>query len=127
MAPGARRWSFAAALLAASLTAAGAAAARPHAYASSAVGVGAREFRFAVYRATVPAGTVSFDVTNYGEDAHDLVVLDRRGRVIGRTGKVRAGAHGVVSVRLAPGTYRLRCDLANHARLGMHATIRVVR
>ena len=118
------------ALVAASLAAAGVAAAAQHgahAARATAVGVGAREFRFAVYRASVPAGGVRFNVTNYGEDGHDLVVLDRRGRRLASSGEVRSGAQASVAVHLAPGTYRLRCDLADHARRGMHTTIRVTR
>jgi plastocyanin len=117
------------ALVAAALAAAGVATAAPHAHAarSTAVGIGAREYRFAVYRASVPAGSVRFNVTNYGEDGHDLVVLDRRGQALASSGEVRSGAQASVAVRLAPGTYRLRCDLADHARRGMHTTIRVTR
>jgi plastocyanin len=94
---------------------------------ATAVGVGAREFRFAVYRASVPKGTVRFNVTNRGEDGHDLVVLDRRGRELARSPEVRPGRQASVQVRLAPGSYRLRCDLADHAARGMQATIRVTR
>jgi plastocyanin len=129
MTPGARHLTIVVALLAAPLALAGVAAARRPARMAraSAVGIGAREFRFAIYRASVPAGRVSFNVTNYGEDGHDLVVLDRRGRTLARSGEVRSGAQASVAVGLAPGTYRLRCDLADHARRGMHTTIRVTR
>ena len=50
------------------LAAPAAAAARP-----TAVGVGEREWRIALYRPWVPAGLVKFNVRNFGEDGHDLV------------------------------------------------------
>jgi plastocyanin len=102
--------------------------ARPHPRpAATAVGVGEREFRLAVYRTTAPAGVVRFDVANYGEDKHDFVVRDRRGREVATSGALRSGRRVVVSARLGPGTYRLRCEIADHARRGMRATIRVAR
>ncbi len=94
---------------------------------TTAVGVGAREYRFAEYRASVPRGVVRFDLTNYGEDGHDLVVETRGGRVLARTGKVKAGRRAVLQLRLAAGTYRLVCDLADHEARGMHTTLRVTR
>lgn len=94
---------------------------------STAVGVAAREFRLSVYRPRVPVGEVRFNLTNYGEDTHDLVVRDARGRVRGRSADVRPGRRVVVAVRLGRGTYRLSCDVADHARLGMRATVKVVR
>ncbi len=117
---------LATALLVAAVLAAPTADAR-HRTPTTAVGVGAREYRLAAYRASVPRGVVRFYLTNYGEDGHDLVVETRAGRVLGRTGKVRSGRGATLQLRLAPGTYRLVCDLANHEALGMHTTLRVTR
>ncbi|HXE43911.1 MAG TPA: hypothetical protein VN635_01825 [Conexibacter sp.] len=120
--------ALAAALVAAALgvgAAAGAGTARLAR--TTAVGIGAREYRFAVYRARVRRGTVRFDLTNYGQDVHDLVVETRGGRRLGRTGRVRSRSRATLALRLAPGTYRLVCDLANHAARGMRTTIRVTR
>lgn len=94
---------------------------------ATAVGVSAREYRFGVYRASVPRGVVRFNLANYGEDGHDLVVLDRAGRELARSQEVRAGQRTSLSVRLSPGTYRLRCDVADHARRGMRASLQVTR
>jgi plastocyanin len=101
------------------------AAARPKR--STAVGVGAREFRLAVYRPRVRAGEVRFNLANYGEDAHDLVVRDGSGRVRGRSAEVRPGRRTTLTVRLGRGGYRLSCDVADHAQLGMRASLKVVR
>jgi plastocyanin len=95
--------------------------------APTSVGVSAREFRFAAYRTTAPHGVVRFNLANYGEDGHDLVVQTRGGRDLGRTGEVKSGKRTTLQLRLAPGTYRLICDLADHEARGMRATFRVTR
>ena len=95
--------------------------------APTAVGVSAREYRFAAYRTSAPKGVVRFNLANYGEDGHDLVVQTRGGRELGRTGEVRSGRRTTLQLRLAPGTYRLVCDLADHAVRGMRTTFRVTR
>ncbi len=100
-------------------------AAKPRRPPTTAVGVGEREFRLAAYRTSVPAGTVRFNVANEGEDVHDLVVRSKSGRRLARSIQVRPGSRTTLSVKLPPGTYTLLCDLANHAALGMHTTIRV--
>jgi plastocyanin len=94
---------------------------------TTSVGVSAREYRLAAYRASVPRGVVRFNLANYGEDGHDLVVEARDGRDLARTGEVRAGKRTTLQLRLAPGTYRLVCDLADHAARGMVTTLRVTR
>lgn len=114
-----------AALLAALLAAGSADARRP--LPTTSVGVGAREYRLAAYRTSVPRGTVRFNLANYGEDGHDLVVRTRGGRELGRTGEVRAGRRATLQLRLAPGTYRLVCDLADHEARGMRTTVTVTR
>ncbi len=117
---------LAAASLAALLTIASNADARRRPPAT-AVGVGAREYRLAAYRTAVPHGVVRFNLANYGEDGHDLVVETRDGRDLARSGEVRAGRRASVQVRLAPGSYQLVCDLADHEARGMRTTIRVTR
>ncbi len=133
MASLARRLSFLVALVAALTVADGFASATAHPAhptapaRATAVGIGEREFRLAVYRASAPAGVVRFNVTNYGEDKHDLVIRDRHGRKLATSGVVLSGGRIVVATHLRPGTYRLRCELADHARRGMRTTIRIVR
>jgi hypothetical protein len=107
------------------LATASAADARPAT--STAVGVSAREYRLAAYRASVPKGLVRFNLANYGEDGHDLVVRTRGGREVGRTGEVRSGKRSTLQLRLAPGAYRLICDLADHEARGMVTALRVTR
>jgi Cupredoxin-like domain len=95
--------------------------------ATTSVGVGAREYRLAAYRTSVPKGLVRFNLANYGEDGHDLVVETRDGHDVGRTGEVRSGRRTTLQLRLAPGSYRLICDLADHEARGMVTVLRVTR
>ncbi len=94
---------------------------------TTSVGVSAREYRLAAYRTTVPKGIVRLNLANYGEDGHDLVVRTRGGRDVGRIAEVRSGRRATLQLRLAPGTYRLICDLADHEVRGMVTTLRVTR
>ena len=103
------------------LAAPAAAAARP-----TAVGVGEREWRIALYRPWVPAGLVKFNVKNFGEDGHDLVVRNARGRTRARLPEIGAGETATVTGRLMrPGRYTVLCSLPGHAELGMRAVLRV--
>ncbi|HEU4656909.1 MAG TPA: plastocyanin/azurin family copper-binding protein [Capillimicrobium sp.] len=105
----------------AALLAAGAVAAFP-----TSVGVSAREYRFAVYRPTVPAGAVALNVHNYGEDDHDVVVRGPRGYTSPVSGDIDPGATLRFEVTLPRrGTYRLVCTKPGHRALGMTATLRV--
>jgi plastocyanin len=110
------------AIAAALLAAAPAAAAPPR---ETAVGVSAREFSVSLYRAKVRPGTVKLNITNFGEDGHNLVVT-RGPRVFGATPEIRAGDRGVLRVKLSRrGTYTLVCTIADHEQLGMRAKLRV--
>jgi hypothetical protein len=93
------------------------------------VGLGMREYRFSLYRPTVHAGSVVFNMTNFGEDKHNLRLSGPHGyrssvspEVEPFGGKVRFTVH----LRRA-GTYRLVCLEPGHAAKGMKATLRVVR
>jgi plastocyanin len=104
------------------------ASATPHAARSTAVGVSEREYRIGVYRRTVAPGTVRFNVTNFGQDAHALTVTTRRGTVIATSPEIRSERQATLKVRLTrPGTYRLLCLKLDHAARGMRATVVVRR
>ena len=93
---------------------------------ATAVGVSEREFRISPYRRSVPPGAVKFNVKNFGEDAHDLVVFSPKGRTLGTTGEIGAGDQAVLRVKLrTPGVYRLVCTQADHAARGMKSRITV--
>jgi plastocyanin len=91
------------------------------------VGLGMREYRFSVYRPTVHAGALVFNMTNFGEDAHNLRITGPGGYrsavsrdVMPFGGRLRFTVH----LRRA-GLYRLVCLKPGHAAKGMKATIRV--
>ena len=105
---------------------AGGAAAGPLDATGTAVGVSEREFRISPYRRTVPPGAVRFNVRNFGEDVHDLVVVSPRGRRIGSSGEIGAGEQSILRLKLkTPGVYRLVCTQADHAARGMRSRITV--
>jgi plastocyanin len=115
----------AAALLVAALPGAAAHSATPR---STAVGVSEREWRISLYRRTVSPGLVRFNVTNFGEDAHDLAVLAPDGRTLAQSPEIRSDRRHTLTVRLTrPGTYRLLCTKLDHPARGMRASLRVRR
>ncbi|MDX6698432.1 MAG: hypothetical protein QOE65_1829 [Solirubrobacteraceae bacterium] len=117
--------AVAAALLVAAACAAATHAAAPR---STAVGVSEREFRIGLYRRTVEPGTVRLNVTNFGEDAHDLAVVAPDGRTLALSPEIRSGRRHTVAVRLArPGAYTLLCTKPEHVSRGMRTTLRVNR
>jgi plastocyanin len=90
------------------------------------VGVGAREYRFGVYRSAVPAGPVRFNVHDFGEDAHNLQVVGPRGYRSAVSPDVVPGQTLAFTVLLRhPGRYTLVCVKDDHAAQGMKAAIRV--
>lgn len=106
----------------------GATAAPAPAERATPVGVAEREFRISVYRPVVRPGLVRFNVRNYGEDSHNLVVRGPRGFRTRRTREIRAGRTASLTVRFRrQGTYRLLCTKGRHYRIGMVARLRVRR
>jgi plastocyanin len=104
----------------------GSAAGGPLDATGTAVGVSEREFRISPYRSAVAPGFVKFNVKNFGEDVHDLVVISPRGRKVGSTGEIGAGKQGFLRVKLnKPGVYRLLCTQADHTARGMKSRITV--
>jgi plastocyanin len=93
----------------------------------TAVGIGEREFSIAPYRSSVPKGLVRFNVSNFGEDGHNLTIVRASdGKRIAASPEIRAGRQYTLRARLTKaGTYRLYCTIANHKRLGMKSKIRV--
>jgi len=95
---------------------------------SVAVGVAEREWGISSYRAHVRRGTVRFNVTNFGEDAHNLEVLGPHGYRSPVSADIKAHEHTTLALKLRrPGVYRLICTKPGHLQKGMRATIRVTR
>ena len=119
-----RALAFALALAAlAPSAAASGSAARP-----TAVGVGEREWRIALYRSHVPVGRVRFNVHNFGEDGHDLAVRNRRGKLLGAMPELEPAGSSRLTVRLRrPGRYTVFCSLEGHEARGMRSVLRAER
>jgi len=88
--------------------------------------VTAKEYYFSLSRRSIARGPAIVELVNYGEDPHDLRFRRVGGTYLYRTPIVQPGQYYDLTVKLAPGTYRLWCGIANHRQLGMTATI-VVR
>jgi plastocyanin len=93
------------------------------------VGLGMREYRYSVYRSSVHAGTVAFNMTNFGEDAHNLRVSGPGGyrSAVSRDVEPFGGRLRFTVHLRRVGTYRLVCLKPGHAAKGMKATLRVTR
>jgi uncharacterized cupredoxin-like copper-binding protein len=94
---------------------------------------------------SVPAGEVMFDLTNVGDEVHELIVIKSdmdtaalppsavRGEVdeaaigeyIGGWEDVQPGAMASGTLTLAPGRYVLLCNLTDHYSRGMVSTLQV--
>jgi uncharacterized cupredoxin-like copper-binding protein len=85
------------------------------------------EYHLILSRGVVKAGPVDLEAIDGGMDPHDL-----RLRHVDATQTIAApeltpGRRWDGVVKLKPGVYNLWCSLPEHAKLGMHATLRVVR
>lgn len=107
-----------------------------------AVSVSLNQWTITPSATTVPAGSVTFDVSNDGTITHEFVVLqtdtpasdipiksfegeadrineDTAGTNVGETGDMEAGATQSLTLDLAPGHYVFVCNLPGHYGQGM--------
>jgi hypothetical protein len=89
--------------------------------------VTAREWSLTLSRGSVPAGRLTVQLYDRGQDAHNLNLrrVVRGHRLAGRAQRValtQSGGLTQASWRLAPGRYELYCSLPGHAKLGMRRT-----
>lgn len=90
------------------------------------IGIAEREFRIAIYRPAVRPGRVSFNISNLGEDAHNLVVRSPKGRRMKTSPEIKPGDRYSLRIRLpTPGRYTLVCTTADHEQRGMRSRLRV--
>jgi Copper binding proteins, plastocyanin/azurin family len=83
------------------------------------------EYRLRLSSTTVRAGAFDLTELDAGREFHDLRLRRSSG---GPTldGRLLAPGHRwSTTVHLSPGVYTLWCSLPEHARLGMHTTLRV--
>jgi hypothetical protein len=92
--------------------------------------VTAQEWSLTLSRGTVPAGALTVQLYDRGQDAHNLNIRRVRAhhRLSGPTQKLsltQSGGLTQASWHLAPGRYELYCSLPGHAKLGMRAFLTV--
>ncbi|MEA2353379.1 MAG: hypothetical protein QOJ14_1793, partial [Thermoleophilaceae bacterium] len=85
-----------------------------------------REFSITLSRRTLPAGQVSIELANMGQDPHDLRV-ERADSPATAFSFTLAKPRTVSSRKLvlAPGEWKLYCTLDGHAAAGMSTTVTV--
>lgn len=82
-----------------------------------------REWAIDLSQREVPAGKVTFTVTNEGQFAHNFAVEDTTG-VIGKTPNFsKTDGAQTLELELAPGTYNIICTLPGHASRGQQTTL----
>jgi hypothetical protein len=89
------------------------------------VQVVAQEFRFSLSRTVIKHGRAILELRNIGQDAHDLRLRRVGGTRVYVWPVAQPGQTIDKELELLPGTYRLTCGVANHAQLGMVATLHV--
>lgn len=89
------------------------------------VQVVAQEFRFSLSRTVIRRGRAIVELRNVGQDAHDLRLRRIGGTRVYVWPVAQPGQTIDKELELLPGTYRLTCGVANHAQLGMVATLYV--
>lgn len=88
----------------------------------SRLGVDEREYSVYPTHDPVATGSVEFNVSNFGQDDHDLTI-SRDGATVAQLAVVHPGETQTLVATLAPGTYKLYCSLYDHDALGMHASL----
>ena len=85
-----------------------------------------REWSITLSRRTLPAGQVSVELANMGEDPHDLRVERADAPATGFSFTLaRPRSVSSKKVDLAPGEWKLYCTLDGHAAAGMRTTVTV--
>jgi uncharacterized cupredoxin-like copper-binding protein len=91
--------------------------------APASVPVSETEFKIALPKNTLAAGSYSFEVKNDGKIEHDLVV--KGNGVDDKTPTIQPGKSATLSVDLKPGTYDVYCSIPGHKQAGMDVKLTV--
>lgn len=91
--------------------------------AATSVPVTESEFKIALPKTTVAAGSYSFEVANDGKIEHDLVIQGNG--VDEKTPTIEAGKTATLKVDLKPGTYDVYCSIPGHKQAGMDVKLTV--
>ncbi len=92
------------------------------------VQVVASEFSFSLSRRTIKTGPAVIELTNFGEDPHDLYMRRLARRAVTLKVKETLPEHQkILRARLAPGRFVLWCSIADHRKRGMEAHLTVTK
>jgi iron uptake system component EfeO len=88
------------------------------------VAVSAIEYDFEPSTITVPAGDVTFEVTNDGSEEHEFEIFEGE-TVVDEVEGLVPGLSRSLTVALEAGDYTFVCKLADHEEQGMTGTLTV--
>ena len=74
--------------------------------------------------ASIPAGTVTFNITNNGTEEHSFEI-EGNGIEEGLGANLQPGESGTLTVDLAPGTFTVYCPVGDHRAQGMELQLTV--
>ena len=77
------------------------------------------ELKFTLSKTSVPAGVVTFKLTNKGKSTHDFKIAGKKSAML------RPGKTAVLVVTLKKGKAAYLCTLPGHAAAGMRGTLTV--
>lgn len=122
-APAAAPAAAAPATSAASPTAASttAASSAPSGGPSTTINATEKDFSIALDKSSVPAGSVTFKITNQGPSPHNITIKELNKS----SDNIDAGKTGQFTVDLPAGTYTVICNIPGHEQLGMHTMLTV--
>jgi uncharacterized cupredoxin-like copper-binding protein len=84
-----------------------------------------KEWAIVLSQSEVPAGKVTFTVTNQGQMMHNLTIQDSSGVVAKTPNFDSSQGAQTLEVELQPGTYTLLCSLPGHAARGQMTQLTV--
>jgi uncharacterized cupredoxin-like copper-binding protein len=90
---------------------------------ATSVPVSETEFKIALPKSSLPAGSYAFEVKNDGHIPHDFVVQGNG--VDERTPTIQPGKSATLNVDLKPGTYDVYCSIPGHKQAGMDVKLTV--
>ena len=89
--------------------------------ASTTINATEKDFAIALDSASVPAGSVTFKISNQGPSPHNITIKELN-KV---SDTFDAGKGGNFTVNLPAGTYTVICNIPGHEQLGMHVMLTV--